>query len=400
MVAQTRPKGGCQTAMPRRKRRRRNVWTADSTSAMDISQESVAPRTEDSEKIHKMPECITKGEPKSEAAPPASHGMAQPNCSDYSRTDPLPLGSGRLGPAGHDSPAGKPPAEMNICNTPDTIQREMSMMLVKMADGLQPGTIRIHQPFRGQFTFRISCRQSVHVMYHWSAHHFMCFVPLCPTGVPGRRFERPCTDSMSTIQNSLIFRRANPWRRVVSTEQDMHGSTVKGEFTVSEPCDLLCRRRSLPPNRAGTEGDASVYAHVTLVHRTNFPPNENAGGRNNDYIWLPSKSDHSCRRRSLPPNTAVTKVGGLVHEHLTLFRRTKFPPNRFVVSLYRYRKFVRRPDPTPEVCAAGRNSDYIRSNIGTVPSVCDEPVTGHKLTDRPIDLDDAIFCGQPSLLLE
>ena len=46
-----------------------------------------------------------------EAAPPASHGMAQPNCSDYSRTDPLPLGSGRLGPAGHDSPAGKPPAE-------------------------------------------------------------------------------------------------------------------------------------------------------------------------------------------------------------------------------------------------------------------------------------------------
>ena len=42
-----------------------------------------------------------------EAAPPASHGMAQPNCSDYSRTDPLPLGSGRLGLAGHDSPAEK-----------------------------------------------------------------------------------------------------------------------------------------------------------------------------------------------------------------------------------------------------------------------------------------------------
>ena len=54
---------------------------------MDISQESVAPRTVDSERIHKMPECITKGEPKLEAAPPASHGMAQPNCSDYSGTD-------------------------------------------------------------------------------------------------------------------------------------------------------------------------------------------------------------------------------------------------------------------------------------------------------------------------
>ena len=114
VVAQSKPKGGCQTAMPRRKRRRWNVRMAGSTSAMDISQESVAPRTVDSERIHKMPECITKGEPKLEAAPPASHGMAQPNCSDYSRTDPLPLGSGRLGPAGHYSPAGKPPAEMNI----------------------------------------------------------------------------------------------------------------------------------------------------------------------------------------------------------------------------------------------------------------------------------------------
>ena len=79
---------------------------------MDISQESVAPCTEDSEKIHNMPECITKGEPKLEATPLATHGMAQPNCSDYSRMDPLPLGSGRLSPAGHDSPARKPPAEI------------------------------------------------------------------------------------------------------------------------------------------------------------------------------------------------------------------------------------------------------------------------------------------------
>ena len=93
MVAQTRPKGGCQTAIPRRKRRRRNVRTADNTSAMDISQESVAPRTENSGKIHRMPECIMKGEPNLEAAPLASHDRAQPNCSDYSRMNPLPLGS-------------------------------------------------------------------------------------------------------------------------------------------------------------------------------------------------------------------------------------------------------------------------------------------------------------------
>ena len=117
---------------------------ADSISPTDISQESVAPRTKDSEKIHKMPECITKGEPKLEAAPPASHDMVQPNCSDYSRTDPLPLRSERIGPAGHNSPAVKPSAEMNICNTPDTIQREMSVMLVKMADGSPPAEANIY----------------------------------------------------------------------------------------------------------------------------------------------------------------------------------------------------------------------------------------------------------------
>ena len=129
--------------MPRRKRRRRSVRTADSTSAMDTRQESVAPSTLDSERIHKKSECITKGEPILEAAPPASHGMVQPKCSDCSRTDPLPSGSGHLSPAGHDTPAEKPPAEMNICNTPDNLQIEMSVMLLKMADGSHPAEVKI-----------------------------------------------------------------------------------------------------------------------------------------------------------------------------------------------------------------------------------------------------------------
>ena len=124
-------------------RRRRNVRTADNTLAMDTRQESVAPSTFDSERIHQMPECITKGGPKLEAAPPASRGMAQPNCSDCSRTDPLPLESGRLGPAGYDTPAGKPPAEMNICNNSDNLQIEMSATLVKMADGSPPAEVNI-----------------------------------------------------------------------------------------------------------------------------------------------------------------------------------------------------------------------------------------------------------------
>ena len=144
VVAQTRPKGVCQTAMPRRKRRRRSVRTTDSASAMHTRQESVAQSTLDSERIHKKSECITKGEPILEAAPPASHGMAQLNCSDYSRTDPLPLGewapqSGRTRYSGGKTSD----AEMNICNTPDNLQKEMSVMLLKMADGSPPAEVKI-----------------------------------------------------------------------------------------------------------------------------------------------------------------------------------------------------------------------------------------------------------------
>ena len=90
VVAQTRPKGGCQTAMP-----------------------------------------------------PAGHGMAQPKYSDCSRTDPLLSGSGRLSPAGHDTSAEKPLAKMNIGNTPDNLQIEMSGMSLKMADGSPPAEVAI-----------------------------------------------------------------------------------------------------------------------------------------------------------------------------------------------------------------------------------------------------------------
>ena len=140
------------------------------------------------------------------------------------------------------------------------------------------------------------------------------------------KYIAPRRDSVSAEQNNLTFRRPKPPRMVFSTEQDMNCSGIKGNSTVSEPCN------------------------------------------------------HSCRRRSLPPNTAVTEVGGLVHKHIALFRQTNFPPNRVVAevnnSVYKYRKFFRRPDPTPVVCAAGRNGGYIRSNIGTVPSLCNAPVTG------------------------
>ena len=55
----------------------------------------------------------------------------------------------------------------------------------------------------------------------------------------------------------------------------------------------LCRRRSLPLNRAVSEAGGSVHRHIGLAHRTNFPPNETAGGRNDDYIGLTSESNQS-----------------------------------------------------------------------------------------------------------
>ena len=90
-----------------------------------------------------MSECITTVAPGLEAAPQAGHGIVQSKRSDCSRTDPLPLGSGCLVPAGHDTPVGNPPAEMNICNSPDNLQIEISMTSVKIANGSPPADVDI-----------------------------------------------------------------------------------------------------------------------------------------------------------------------------------------------------------------------------------------------------------------
>ena len=221
-------------------------------------------------------------------------------------------------------------------NSPDNSQIKMSVMLLKMADGSPPAEVNI-----------ITDSDTVQTELSCSAEHQECYISVSSMVVEfndvvsrrrrlprtevfaegvGEKCFAPRTDSVSAEQGDMTFCRPKPPRRVVSTEQDMNRSDIKGDSAVSE-----------------------LY-------------------------------DHLCRRRSLPPNRAITEVGGLVHKHITLFRPTNFPPNRVVAevsdSVYKYGKFFRRPDPTPVVCAAGRNGGYIRSNIGTVPSVCNEPLTG------------------------
>ena len=121
---------------------------------------------------------------------------------------------------------------------------------------LQPGTIRIHQPFRGQFTFRISCRQSVNVMYHWSAHHFMCFVPLCPTGVPGLRFERagnskPATGRTDRAESETTAHRPD-------TTSGSGSTNTRGYASATAP----------PPPRKKQQGNTPQ----TRPARTSGPP--------------------------------------------------------------------------------------------------------------------------------
>ena len=77
------------------------------------------------------------------AAPQADHGSVQPRHPEYSYTDPLPLGSGCLVSPGYDAPVGIPPAEMNICKSPDNLQTEISVMLAEMAGESPPVDIDI-----------------------------------------------------------------------------------------------------------------------------------------------------------------------------------------------------------------------------------------------------------------
>ena len=89
VVAQTRPMEGCDPAVPRRLRRGRDDRTTDDAVAVDARQVPTASDTVVSRRIHNISECVT----------------TLPKCSDCSRTDQLPLGSGHLVPAGHDTPA-------------------------------------------------------------------------------------------------------------------------------------------------------------------------------------------------------------------------------------------------------------------------------------------------------
>ena len=127
----------------------------------------------------------------------------------------------------------------------------------------------------------------------------------------GEKCVVPRTDTVSSEQQDRTFCRPKPPWRVAFTEQEMNCSDIRGNSAVSEPCDHLCRRRSLPPNRTRTDSGGLIRRHRTFFRRTKFPPNESAGGRNDDYIGLTSERDQSACARPVTGSLYSRQVYGL-----------------------------------------------------------------------------------------
>ena len=65
--------------------------------------------------------------------------------------------------------------------------------------------------------------------------------------------------------------------------------------------------------------------HIRLARRTNFPPNETAGGRNDDYIGLTSESNQSVCARPVTGSLCSGQVYGL--HSLDCFESGTLMPN-------------------------------------------------------------------------
>ena len=77
VVAQTRPKEGCDPASPRRLRRGRDVFREDSIMAVDTRRISIDKDTDVVSEIYVMPDCIPAVMPMLAVAPQAASEVAQ-----------------------------------------------------------------------------------------------------------------------------------------------------------------------------------------------------------------------------------------------------------------------------------------------------------------------------------
>ena len=82
MVAQTRPREGCDPVLRRRLRRGRDVLTEDSAVAVDTRQVSAASDTVVSREIHRKSECVPTVVHTLAVAPHTASEVVQPRPRD------------------------------------------------------------------------------------------------------------------------------------------------------------------------------------------------------------------------------------------------------------------------------------------------------------------------------
>ena len=140
VVTQTRPKGGCDPASPRRLRRGRDVLREDSMVAVDTRRISIAQDTDVISGIYVMPDCILAVMPMLAAAPQAASEVAltrpRGDCIVYLL---LPVG-GSIEPLDDDAPdvvfSGREPAGgssevgRHVCVVPDLLPTAVSVKTV------------------------------------------------------------------------------------------------------------------------------------------------------------------------------------------------------------------------------------------------------------------------------
>ena len=152
----------------------------------------------------------------------------------------------------------------------------------------------------------------------------------------GEDYVTPEIESAAVELNDLTFRRLRlPLGNVSAGRDDSYGSPEIDSAAV-ELNDLTFRRLRLTHENVSVERDENYVP----------PKIDSAAVELNDLY---------CRRLSSVSKKFAADACGSVQQDITIFRHTDWPPDDF---------------------AAGRNGDYIRHDLWTGPSVCNEPVTG------------------------
>ena len=140
VVAQTRPKEGCDPASPQRLLRGRDVLMEDSKVAVDTRRISIAQDPDVVSGIHVMPDCVPAVMPMLAAAPQAASEVAQTRSrGDCSMNLLLPV-DGSMEPldddaaevlsSGREPAAGSSDVGSDVCVVPDLLQTAVSVTTV------------------------------------------------------------------------------------------------------------------------------------------------------------------------------------------------------------------------------------------------------------------------------